>query len=48
MYGLLAFFRAILKGERLKEIPNDSMSFSDVFEDSLLHIVFDQLLKPFP
>jgi len=30
MHGSLAFFRAILNGERLKEIPNDSMSFIDV------------------
>ena len=31
MQGSLAFFRAtILNGERLKEIPNDSMSFIDV------------------
>ena len=30
MHGSLAFFRAILNGEKLKEIPNDSMSFIDV------------------
>ena len=30
MHGSLAFFRAILHSERLKEITNDSMSFIDV------------------
>ena len=30
MHGSLAMFKAILKGERLKQIPNNSMSFIDV------------------
>ena len=30
MHGSLSMFRAILKGERLKQIPNNSMSFIDV------------------
>ena len=30
MDGSLALFRAILKGEKFKQIPNDSMSFIDV------------------
>ena len=30
MHGSLAFFRAILNGEKLTRIPNDSMSFIDV------------------
>ena len=30
LHGSLSMFRAILKGEKLKQIPNNSMSFIDV------------------
>ena len=30
MQGSVALFRAILKGEKLKQIPNEAMSFIDV------------------
>mgnify|MGYP001356615351 CR=1 FL=1 len=30
LHGSLSMFRAILKGEKLKNIPNNSMSFIDV------------------
>ena len=30
MHGSLAFFRAVLNGEKLDEIPYDTMSFIDV------------------
>ena len=38
MHGSLAFFRAILNGEKLKRIPNDSMSFIDVRDLAELEI----------
>lgn len=30
MHGSLAFFRAVLNGEKLQEIPFETMSFIDV------------------